>query len=70
MMMTLLRPDQTEERTTEQPQHVVAREGSELAELLRERGWVARAGWRATTDAGAGVWYLRFEAPPEAPPSD
>jgi hypothetical protein len=42
---------------------IIAREGSDLAELLRGRGWVVRSGWRATTDDGDSVWHLRFETP-------
>jgi hypothetical protein len=64
-MMTLLRPEQTDERTeqdSDSQRYVIAREGTELASLLRERGWVARVGWRATTEADGSVWYLRFEA--------
>ncbi len=40
--------------------HVVAREGSELAEHLRERGWKATLGWRSESDEGS-VWLVRFE---------
>jgi hypothetical protein len=43
------------------PGVIVAREGSELAQHLRARGWVARSGWRATAGTGHGVWYVRFE---------
>jgi hypothetical protein len=43
--------------------HIVAREGSELAETLRARGWRARSGWRSTTDTGDSIWYMRFEVP-------
>ncbi len=40
--------------------HVVAREGSELAERLRSRGWKATLGWRSETDEGS-IWLVRFE---------
>jgi hypothetical protein len=42
---------------------IIAREGSDLAELLRGRGWVVRSGWRGVTDTGDSVWNLRFETP-------
>ena len=45
---------------------IIAREGSDLAELLRGRGWVVRSGWRGVTDSGDSVWNLRFETPEDA----
>lgn len=42
---------------------IIAREGSDLAELLRGRGWVVRSGWRGVADNGDSVWNLRFETP-------
>jgi hypothetical protein len=43
------------------PRVIVAREGTELAATLRATGWVARAGWRTTSEDGQSVWHLRFE---------
>lgn len=40
--------------------HVVAREGSDLAARLRERGWRATLGWRSESETGS-VWLVRFE---------
>jgi hypothetical protein len=45
------------------PGTIVAREGSELADILRQRGWVARLGWRSGSSSGRPVWFLRFEQP-------
>lgn len=42
---------------------LVAREGTELAETLRARGWQPRAGWRRVDDDGNPVWFVRFEQP-------
>lgn len=42
---------------------MIAREGSELAQRLRDSGWVARAGWRSSDASGRAVWHLRFEQP-------
>ena len=47
---------------------MVAREGSELATTLREKGWLARAGWRSTGDNGESVWYVRFQRPDDTDP--
>jgi hypothetical protein len=44
---------------------LVAREGTELAEALRARGWQARAGWRRVDDDGEPIWFVRFEQPAE-----
>lgn len=40
--------------------YVVVREGSELAERLRSRGWKATLGWRSESESGP-VWLVRFE---------
>lgn len=40
--------------------YVVAREGSDLAARLRERGWRATLGWRSEGEDGS-VWLVRFE---------
>lgn len=48
------------------PSYVVAREGSELAERLRCRGWKATLGWRSEGEDGV-VWLVRFE--PDVPPA-
>lgn len=45
---------------------LVAREGTALAQVLRERGWSARAGWTRTDEHGEAVWYVRFERPERA----
>lgn len=54
-----MRDDISDNETT--PRVIIAREGTELAETLRATGWVARAGWRTTTETGQSVWHLRFE---------
>jgi len=73
-MGTILRsehPDHVDEATTASElslyeanvelHTIIAREGSDLAELLRGRGWVVRSGWRGVSDSGDSVWNLRFE---------
>ena len=61
-MTTLTQLDELRDDTSETTLRViVAREGTELAETLRATGWVARAGWRTTTNEGTSVWHLRFE---------
>lgn len=61
-MTTLTTLDEMRDDISETtPRVIVAREGTELAETLRATGWVARAGWRTTTNEGQSVWHLRFE---------
>lgn len=63
-MMTLTQLDEMRDETSDHetaPRVIIAREGTELAETLRTSGWVARAGWRTTTNEGQSVWHLRFE---------
>jgi hypothetical protein len=61
-MSMLTQPEQLDQREPEPlPRSVVAREGSELAEALRASGWVARAGWRTTSESGESIWQVRFE---------
>jgi hypothetical protein len=63
-MATLIRDTQLNiEDTQSDFRSLVAREGTELAEALRARGWQARAGWRRIDDAGEPVWFVRFEQP-------
>ena len=65
-MTTLTELDEMRDETSETtPRIIVAREGTELAETLRATGWVARAGWRTTTNEGRSVWHLRFEVDSE-----
>jgi hypothetical protein len=60
-MTTLTQLDEMRDDISEStPRVMIAREGTELAEALRASGWVARAGWRTTTE-GQSVWHLRFE---------
>jgi hypothetical protein len=40
---------------------IIAPEGSELANRLRSRGWVARSGWRSRQAGRSAVWLVRFE---------
>jgi hypothetical protein len=40
---------------------IIAPEGSELANRLRSRGWVARSGWRSRQAGHPAVWLVRFE---------
>jgi hypothetical protein len=40
---------------------IIATEGSELANRLRSRGWVARSGWRSRQAGRSAVWLVRFE---------
>ncbi len=40
---------------------IIAPEGSELADRLRSRGWVARSGWRSRQAGRPAVWLVRFE---------
>lgn len=42
---------------------IIALEGSELANRLRSRGWVARSGWRSRAVGRPPVWFVRFEQP-------
>ncbi len=42
---------------------IVAREGAELAAVLRSKGWHARAGWKTLDADGNAVWFVRFECP-------
>lgn len=61
-MTTLTQLDEMRDDISEAtPRVIVAREGTELADTLRATGWVARAGWRTTTNEGQSVWHLRFE---------
>lgn len=61
-MTTLTDLDEMRDETSETtPRVIIAREGTDLAEALRAAGWVARAGWRSTTNEGQSVWHLRFE---------
>lgn len=65
-MTTLTELDEMRDDTSEAtPRVMIAREGTELAETLRATGWVARAGWRTTTNEGQSVWHLRFEVDSE-----
>jgi hypothetical protein len=48
------------------PGAIVAREGSELAHRLRQRGWVARLGWKSGSGGERPIWFLRFEQPDES----
>jgi hypothetical protein len=67
LMMTLTRPSLTAQAENggdvNDLTFVVAREGSELAMTLREKGWTARAGWRSRDDSGEPVWLVRFQRP-------
>ena len=45
---------------------IIAPEGSELANRLRSRGWVARSGWRSRGSGRQSVWLVRFEQPDSA----
>lgn len=61
-MTTLTDLDEVRDELSEAaPRVIIAVEGSELADALRAAGWVARAGWRTTTNDGQSVWRLRFE---------
>jgi hypothetical protein len=61
-MTTLTTLDEMRDDLSETtPRVIVAREGTELADTLRATGWVARAGWRTTSEDGQSVWHLRFE---------
>jgi hypothetical protein len=61
-MTTLTNLDERQDETSQTaPRVIVAREGTELADMLRATGWVARAGWRTTSSEGQSVWHLRFE---------
>ncbi len=61
-MTTLIQINELHDDTSESTRRVmIAREGTELAETLRANGWIARAGWRTTTNEGQSVWHLRFE---------
>jgi hypothetical protein len=61
-MTTLTTLDEMRDEIRESaPRVIIAREGTELADTLRATGWVARAGWRTTTNEGQSVWHLRFE---------
>lgn len=66
--MMLIRPGNAVEaehegEMEEDMSYMVAREGSELALTLREKGWAARAGWRTTGESGEQVWFVRFQRP-------
>ena len=41
---------------------IIAPEGSELANRLRSRGWIARSGWRSRQAGRPAVWLVRFES--------
>ena len=56
-----LEPEWDSSDTTIEFRSIIAREGSALADLLRDKGWVVRGGWRSTSEAGASIWNLRFE---------
>src|SRR4051794_21235726 len=45
------------------PHAIVAPEGSELANWLRSRGWVARSGWRSRQAGRPAIWLVRYESP-------
>ena len=65
-MMTLTQLEEMRDDTSElTPRLIIAREGTELAETLRAAGWIARAGWRTTTNEGQSVWHLRFDVDSE-----
>lgn len=61
---TLARMGNHQLATSACPAHaIVAPEGSELANRLRSRGWVARSGWRSRRSGRQPVWLVRFEQP-------
>jgi hypothetical protein len=63
-MSTLIQETHTEGNEQARDQRsLVAREGTELAEALRARGWQARAGWRRVDGDGEPIWFVRFEQP-------